>query len=60
MVQQTATPPETTTYGQRLRGNAPSGRVRRFTNVGQMLARVFVGYKLISLREKRKGDDDVA
>ena len=43
------------TYGNRLRGNAPRGRVRRFTNVGQMLARVFAGYKLISLREKRKG-----
>jgi len=43
------------TYGNRLRGSAPRGRVRRFTNVGQMLARVFAGYKLISLREKRKG-----
>ncbi len=43
------------TYGHRLRGSAPRGRVRRFTNVGQMLARVFAGYKLISLREKRKG-----
>ncbi len=43
------------TYGDRLRGSAPRGRVRRFTNVGQMLARVFAGYKLISLREKRKG-----
>ncbi len=42
-------------YGNRLRGSAPKGRVRRFTNVGQMLARVFAGYKLISLREKRKG-----
>ena len=43
------------TYGDRLRGSAPRGRVRRFTNVGQMLARVFAGYKLISFREKRKG-----
>src|ERR1700674_1190929 len=43
------------TYGDRLRGSAPRGRVRRFTNVGQMLARVFAGYKLISLCEKRKG-----
>ena len=43
------------TYGHRLRGSAPRSRVRRFTNVGQMLARVFAGYKLISLREKRKG-----
>ncbi len=45
------------TYGNRLRGSAPRGRVRRFTNVGQMLARVFAGYKLISLREKRKGTE---
>ena len=43
------------TYGHRLRGSAPRSRVRRFANVGQMLARVFAGYKLISLREKRKG-----
>ena len=43
------------TYGHRLRGNAPRGRVQRFTNVGQMLARVFAGYKIISIREKRKG-----
>lgn len=50
-----ATPP--TPYGTRARGNAPKSRVARFTNVGQMLARVFVGYKLISLREKRKGTD---
>ncbi len=27
----------------------------RFVNVGRMLARVFLGYKLISFREKRKG-----
>jgi aarF domain-containing kinase len=42
-------------YGNRMRGSAPRSRVRRFTNVGQMLARVFVGYKWISIREKRKG-----
>jgi len=47
----------TATYGIRTRGEAPASRVRRFTNVGQMLARVFVGYKLISLREKRKGTE---
>jgi predicted unusual protein kinase regulating ubiquinone biosynthesis (AarF/ABC1/UbiB family) len=49
MVQRTAT------YGSRSRGSAPRNRVRRFLNVGQMLARVFAGYKLISFREKRKG-----
>jgi predicted unusual protein kinase regulating ubiquinone biosynthesis (AarF/ABC1/UbiB family) len=42
-------------YGTRSRGDAPRNRVVRFLNVGQMLARVFIGYKLISLREKRKG-----
>ncbi|HZP56128.1 MAG TPA: AarF/UbiB family protein [Dehalococcoidia bacterium] len=42
-------------YRSRRRGQAPRSRIRRFTGVGQMLARVFVGYKLISLREKRKG-----
>jgi len=44
-------------YGARRRGSAPGNRVRRFLSVGQMLARVFVGYKLISFREKRKGKD---
>jgi hypothetical protein len=38
-------------YGERMRSHPPRSRVRRFTNVGQMLARVFVGYKLISFRE---------
>jgi hypothetical protein len=47
----------TATYGSRTRGDAPRSRVRRFTNVGQVLARVFIGYKLISLREKRKGTE---
>ena len=49
MVQRTAA------YGTRSRGDAPRNRVRRFLNVGQMLVRVFLGYKLISIREKRKG-----
>ena len=43
------------TYGTRMRGSAPKSRIARFVNVGQMLARVFAGYKLISFREKRKG-----
>jgi predicted unusual protein kinase regulating ubiquinone biosynthesis (AarF/ABC1/UbiB family) len=42
-------------YGERQRTHPPRSRVRRFTNVGRMLARVFLGYKLISFREKRKG-----
>jgi len=42
-------------YGIRKRGSAPRNRVRRFLNVGWMLARVFIGYKLISLVEKRRG-----
>ena len=45
----------TASYGSRSRGSAPRNRVRRFVNVGQMLARVFAGYKFISFREKRKG-----
>ncbi len=45
----------TSTYGNRSRTSAPSNRAQRFVNVGQMLARVFAGYKLISFREKRKG-----
>lgn len=45
------------TYGQRQRSRPPRSRPRRFLNVGRMLARVFVGYKLISFREKRKGTD---
>ena len=49
--------PPSPTYGSRVRGNAPKGRVARFSNVGQMLARVFLGYKIISLREKRKGTE---
>jgi predicted unusual protein kinase regulating ubiquinone biosynthesis (AarF/ABC1/UbiB family) len=45
----------TTSYGSRHRGRPPRSRLRRFTNVGRMLARVFIGYKVISFREKRKG-----
>src|SRR3954453_2795107 len=44
-------------YGVAKRGSAPRSRARRFTNVGQMLARVFAGYKIISFREKRKGKE---
>ncbi len=44
-------------YGERQRGRPPRSRVRRFTNVGPMLVRVYGGYKLISLREKRKGKE---
>ena len=44
-------------YGSRKRGSAPRSRPRRFVNVGQMLARVFLGYKVISFREKRKGKE---
>jgi predicted unusual protein kinase regulating ubiquinone biosynthesis (AarF/ABC1/UbiB family) len=44
-------------YGDRQRVHPPRSRVRRFTNVGRMLARVFLGYKVISFREKRKGKD---
>ena len=47
----------TAAYGTRLRGNAPKTRIARFSNVGQMLVRVFLGYKIISLREKRKGTE---
>jgi predicted unusual protein kinase regulating ubiquinone biosynthesis (AarF/ABC1/UbiB family) len=57
MATDTAAATPSAPYGSRSRGNAPKSRVARFTNVGQMLARVFVGYKLISLREKRKGTD---
>ncbi|MBF6600934.1 MAG: AarF/ABC1/UbiB kinase family protein [Dehalococcoidia bacterium] len=42
-------------YGARRRSSAPRNRLRRFVSVGQMLARVFLGYKQISYREKRKG-----
>ena len=45
----------TPSYGTRRRGAAPRNRIRRFINVGPMLARVFIGYKWISFREQRKG-----
>ena len=45
------------TYGSRKRSSATRSRPRRFINVGQMLARVFIGYKTISFREKRKGKE---
>jgi predicted unusual protein kinase regulating ubiquinone biosynthesis (AarF/ABC1/UbiB family) len=54
MTTQTAT---MTRYGERQRVHPPRSRVRRFTNVGRMLVRVFLGYKLISFREKRKGKE---
>jgi predicted unusual protein kinase regulating ubiquinone biosynthesis (AarF/ABC1/UbiB family) len=47
----------TPTYGTHKRSEPPRSRPRRFINVGQMLARVFIGYKLISFREKRKGKE---
>ena len=50
-----ANPTYTSPYGERMRVHPPSSRFRRFTNVGRMLARVYAGYKLVSLREKRKG-----
>src|SRR5437762_8288037 len=40
-----------------LRGKPPRSRFLRFLNVGSMLARVFLGYKLISLLEKRMGSE---
>ena len=46
---------ESPVYGTRSRSKAPHSRVRRFVNVGQMLARVYLGYKTIGFREKRKG-----
>jgi aarF domain-containing kinase len=45
------------TYGARRRGQAPHNRIVRFTSVGQMLARVFIGYKRISFIEKRRGKE---
>jgi len=44
-------------YGERHRSHPPRNRAARFTNVGQMLARVYLGYKLISVREKRRGKE---
>jgi aarF domain-containing kinase len=42
-------------YGERKRSRPPRNRPARFMTVAPMLARVYGGYKLISLREKRKG-----
>ena len=42
-------------YGERHRTHPPSNRAARFINVGRTLAGVYLGYKTISLREKRKG-----
>ena len=50
----TSTAP-THAYGDRQRIHPPRNRFARFANVGQMLVRVYGGYKIISLREKRKG-----
>ena len=44
-------------YGERQRVHPPRNRLARFSNVGQTLARVYLGYKAISLREKRKGTE---
>lgn len=46
-----------TGYGSRMRSSAPRSRPLRFINVGQMLARVFIGYKAISFRERHKGKE---
>ena len=39
-----------------VRGRPPRSRLRRFLNVGVMLAHVYAGYKLISLLERREGE----
>jgi predicted unusual protein kinase regulating ubiquinone biosynthesis (AarF/ABC1/UbiB family) len=52
-----ASPTYRSQYGERTRVRPPASRFRRFTNVGRMLARVYGGYKLVSLREKRKGTE---
>jgi predicted unusual protein kinase regulating ubiquinone biosynthesis (AarF/ABC1/UbiB family) len=44
-------------YGARARGHAPRNRFHRFWNSGSMLARVYLGYKAISLLEKWRGPD---
>ncbi len=44
-------------YGASARSHPPRNRLHRFWNAGSMLARVFAGYKLISLVEKRRGTD---
>lgn len=37
------------------RSRPPRSRLRRFLNVGTMLARVYVGYRRIGVQEKRRG-----
>jgi predicted unusual protein kinase regulating ubiquinone biosynthesis (AarF/ABC1/UbiB family) len=44
-------------YGRRARRRPPRTRLVRFWNAGNMLARVFAGYKLIGLVEKRRGTE---
>ncbi|HXH20735.1 MAG TPA: AarF/UbiB family protein [Dehalococcoidia bacterium] len=44
-------------YGARSRGRPPRNRLVRFWNAGNMLARVYAGYRLISLLEKRRGPE---
>lgn len=39
----------------RRRSKPPRTRIRRFLNVGTMLARVYLGYRRISLQERRRG-----
>jgi predicted unusual protein kinase regulating ubiquinone biosynthesis (AarF/ABC1/UbiB family) len=40
----------------RARPRPPRSRLRRFAGVGLVLARIYVGYKLIGLWEKRRGE----
>jgi len=40
----------------RARPRPPRSRLRRFVGVGLVLARIYVGYKLIGLQEKRRGE----
>ncbi len=40
----------------RARPCPPRSRLRRFVGVGLVLARIYVGYKLIGLQEKRRGE----
>lgn len=44
-------------YSSTIRSRPPRNRFKRFLNVGGMLARVFAGYRRISLIEKRKGTE---
>jgi predicted unusual protein kinase regulating ubiquinone biosynthesis (AarF/ABC1/UbiB family) len=42
---------------QRRRGRPPRSRLFRFVTVGFVLARLYAGYKLIGLLEKRRGEE---